>query len=138
LHLGVPIGRVAELFPFGEFMRLSFEAKFVDCVDMIDGEILQVTFDTLPPSDNEVKRRTPYVLISRNFEFPGPATVEWHDGIDYDGGADIREMVLKRGRVSATLGRGLELDVTFRLSDKKFAKLKSYLESMLEKRVVMA
>jgi len=122
---------------FGASMRLSFEAKFVDCVDAIDGEILQVTFDTLPPSYDEVERRTPYVLISRNFEFPGSATVEWHDGIDY-GGAKIREMVLKRERVSATLDRKMELDVTFRISDKKFAKLKSYLESMLGKRVVNA
>jgi hypothetical protein len=119
-------------------MRLSFEAKFVDCVDMIDGEILQVTFDTLPPSYDEVERRDPYVLISRNFEFPGSARVEWHDGIDYDGGAEIKEMVLKRERVSAALEGEVELDVTFRISDKKFAKLKSYLESMLEKRVVIA
>src|SRR6185436_16662039 len=109
---------------------------FVDCVDAIDGEILQVTFDTLLPSCDEVERRTPYVLISRNFEFPGSATVEWHDGIDY-GGAKIKEMVLKRERVSATLDRKLGLDVTFRISDKKFAKLKSYLESMLGKRVVI-
>ena len=118
-------------------MTLAFEAKFVDCADAIGGEILQVSFDTVPASHNEDERCTPYVSISRNFEFPGSATVEWHDGIDYDGGAEIREIVLMRGRVSATLDRELELDVTFRISDKKFAKLKSYLESMLEKRFVI-
>jgi len=48
----------------GEWMRLSFEAKFVDCVDAIDGEILQVTFDTLAPGNDDVERRAPYVLIS--------------------------------------------------------------------------
>jgi len=119
-------------------MRLSFEAKYVDCVDAIDGEILQVTFATLPPSHDDVERRSPYVLISRNFEFPGTATVEWHDGIDCDGGRAITEMILRRERVTAGIGRKLELDVTFRISDKKFAKLKSYLESMLGKRFVIA
>lgn len=71
-------------------MRLSFEAKCVDCVDAIDGGILQVTFDTLPPDNDDVERRAPYLMISRNFEFPASATVEWHDGIQYDGGARAR------------------------------------------------
>ena len=119
-------------------MKLSFEAKYVDCVDAMDGEILQVTFDTLPPSHDELERRSPCVLISRNFEFPGTATVEWHDGVDCDGGRAITEMVLGRARVTARIGRKLELDVAFRISDKKFAKLKSYLERMLGKRVVIA
>ena len=76
-------------------------------------------------------------MISRNFEFPGSATVQWHDGIEYDGGAEIVAMVLKREQVSATLDRDLQIDVTFRISDKKFAKLKSYLKGMLEKRVAI-
>src|SRR6266542_1714493 len=66
-----------------ESMTLAFEAKFVDCADAIGGEILQVSFDTVPSSRAEDDRCTPYVLISRNFEFPGSATVEWHDGKDY-------------------------------------------------------
>ena len=70
-------------------MTLAFRAKSVRCADAIDGEILQVCFDTMPASANEDERDTPYVLMSQNFEFPGPATIEWHDGSDYDGGAEI-------------------------------------------------
>src|SRR5262245_39901795 len=105
-------------------MRLSFEAKFVDCVNALDGEILQVSFDTLPPSNDEEERCSPYAVISRNFEFPGPARAEWHDGIDYDGGAEIVNMILRRERIFATLGRDLELDVTFRMPDGKFTKMR--------------
>jgi len=119
-------------------MKLSFEAKFVNCLDAIGGEILQVSFDTLPPPMSEAERRTPLILISKNFEFPDPATVEWHDGTDYDGGAEIVEMLLGRKRVSARLNRDLEIDVTFRISDKKFATLSSYLKRMLGKRVAIS
>jgi hypothetical protein len=131
------IGPACLRFPFGEFMKLCFEAEQVGCVEMLDGDILQVTFDTLPPSPDEVERRSPCVMISRNFEFPGAATVEWHDGVEYDGGAEITAIVLKRERVSATLNRDLVFDVTFRISDETFTTLKSYLESMLEKRFVI-
>lgn len=118
-------------------MKLSFEAKYVNCADAIGGEILQVTFDTLPPGRDEMERRSPYVMIGRNFEFPGSATVEWHDGIDYDGGGSVIQMVLRRGRVTARLDRQMELDVQFTIVDKKFAQLQSYLESMLETRFVI-
>jgi len=114
---------------------LAFEAKFVDCRDAIGGEILQVSFDTVPASHDQDERSTPYVLISRNFEFAGSATVEWHDGQDYDGGAEISSMSLQRNQVSIKLDRSLELDVAFRVSEKKFAKLRSFLRRMIDDRI---
>lgn len=119
-------------------MTLAFHAKFVSCADAIGGEILQVSFDTVPASSEEIEQRTPYVLISRNFEFPGPATIEWHDGNDYDGGAEIISMTLQRDRVSIILDQELDIDVTFRLPDKRFAKLTSFLKSMIGDRVCLA
>ena|SRR5436190_68500 len=113
-------------------MTLAFEAKLVECRDAIGGEHLQVSFDTVSASDDEDERSTPYVLISRNFEFPGTATVEWHDGQEHDGGAEINTMSLQRDRVSIKLNRDLELDVAFRVPDKKFAKLKSFLREMID------
>src|SRR6266700_750886 len=100
-------------------MTLAFEAKFVDCRDAIGGEILQVSFDTVSASHDEDERSTPYVLISRNFEFPGPARVEWHDGEDHDGGAEITSLSLQRKRVSVKLDRDLELEMAFHIPDKK-------------------
>src|SRR5437660_3734783 len=119
-------------------MTVAFEAKFVSCADAIDGEILQVSLDTVPQSQNEDERSTPYVLISRDFEFPGSATIEWHDGHDYDGGAEIVSVTLRRTRVSIKLDRKLDFDVVFRLPDKKFAKSASFLRRMVDNRICFA
>jgi hypothetical protein len=116
-------------------MKLSFEAQFISCAEAVDGEIFQVTLDTLPSTFDEVERRSPYILISRNFAFTDPATVEWHDGSDYSGGGEIVELILRRERLSMTLDRGLEFDVVFRVTERKLAKLKSYLVKMLGERL---
>jgi hypothetical protein len=70
-------------------MKVAFRAKFVTCLGAIGGEILQVSFDTKPQSMTGAKRKTPYFLLSRNFEFADSSTIEWHVGADYDGGADF-------------------------------------------------
>src|SRR5437764_859639 len=111
-------------------MTLAFKASSVECTSAIGGEILQVTFDTAPTVQEEDQRTMPYVLISRNFEFPGSPTIEWHDGDDYDGGAEIVTTALRKDGVLITLDRELEIDVTFSLPDRKFAKLKSFLKRM--------
>src|SRR5438046_1480422 len=101
-------------------MTLAFDATTVDCADALDGQIIQVDFDTAPHDRDESERATPYVLISRNFEFPDAATIEWHDGHDYGGGAEIICVTLKT-RISIRVDRDLDFDVSFRLPDKKFA-----------------
>jgi hypothetical protein len=119
-------------------MTVAFEAKFVSCVDAIGGEILQVTFDTLGPGKNEDERRSPYVLISRNFEFPGAPTIEWFSGNDYDGGAEITSLALTRDRVLIKLDRDLDFDVSFRLPDRQFKRLGSFLRRMMDAHVLDA
>ena len=119
-------------------MTLAFNARFVSCADAIGGEILQVTFDTKPDSEDQGDRSTPYVLISCNFEFPGPATIEWHDGGDYNGGAEIVSMVLTRDRVLIKLDRDLDIDVSFSIGDRRFAKLRSWLMRMLDEGVFVS
>ncbi len=117
-------------------MKLAFQAKYVECADAIDGELLQVTFDTIPPDRDEEGRESPYLLISRLFEFPGTATIEWHDGRDYDGGAEILSVVLSRSRLSIRLDQGLEIDVAFSVSDAKYTELISFLKPMVDDRLV--
>jgi len=113
-------------------MTLAFEAKYISCADAMDGEILQVTFDTISEVHDEEERRTPYVLISCNFEFDDSVTVEWHDGHDYDGGAKIFAVTLGRTRIFIKLDQKLDIDVTFCLPDKKFAQLTSFLRRMVD------
>jgi quercetin dioxygenase-like cupin family protein len=107
-------------------MTLAFDATRVDCADALGGEILQVSFDTAPEDQDEDERSTPYVLIGRNFEFPDSATIEWRDAHDYDGGAEIVFVTLKRARISIRIDRELDFEVAFRLPDKEFAKLTSF------------
>jgi hypothetical protein len=119
-------------------MTLAFKAKFVACADAIGGEIMQVSFDTKSEGEDEDERRTPYVLISRNFELPGSATIEWHDGNDYDGGATILSLVLARDRVVIELDRDLDIDVALHISHRRFTELGSYLRRMLDDGVLVA
>lgn len=119
-------------------MTLAFRANSVRCADAIDGEILQVCFETMPESGDEDKRDTPYVLISQNFEFPGPATIEWHAGSGYDGGAEMVSVTLTRNRALVKLDRDCEIEVSFSIDDRQFAQMNSYLRRMLADGVFIA
>jgi len=123
---------------FGEVMNFAFRAKYVSCVNAIGGEILQVCFDTVRQSEDETDRSTPYVLVSRNFEFPDSPTIEWHDGTDYDGGAEIAALTLARERVLIKLDRDVNIDVRFCVGDRRFGKLCTYLRRMLDEAVFSA
>lgn len=116
-------------------MTLAFDATRIDCTDALGGEILQVSFDTAPEDQDENQRSTPYILISRNFEFPGSATIEWYDGHYYDGGAEIVTVTLRRTRIAIRVDRELDFEVTFHLPDKKFTKLTSFLRKIMDDRI---
>ena len=116
-------------------MTLAFEAKSVECTDAMAGEILQVCFDTLPEIRDEENRTSPYVLIGRNFELFGPATIEWHDGQDYDGGAEIVSLTLSRDRVLIRLDRELEIRLSFCLANKNFVRLETFLKRIMDARI---
>jgi hypothetical protein len=116
-------------------MILRFKAAFVHVQNMLDGEILQVVFDTLAEEADEDSRRTPQVTISRNFEFPGGPQIEWHDGTEYDGGAAIRSVVFDRDRVTIEAGGGTRIEIEFSLTDLDFTATKRILKTMLGSRM---
>jgi hypothetical protein len=113
-------------------MTLAFEATIIDCVDALGGDILQVSFDTMPEDQDEDQRSTPYVLISRNFEFAESAILEWHDGNDYDGGAKIRSITLTRTHITLFLHRELTITVTFQLTDEAYTRLTVFLSRIMD------
>jgi len=121
-------------------MKLSFDAPHVDCSNAIDGEIQQVTFDTVSDDDqeSETDRRTPYVLISCAFEVSRDPTIEWHDGNDYDGGATIQSALLERQKILITLDKSREIDITFNLTDKEFKKITKCLRNMLGHKLMIS
>jgi hypothetical protein len=117
-------------------MILTFEANSVSCATALGGDILQVTFDTVPESMDEEERNTPYVLLSRNFEFPESPTIEWHDGSDYDSGVEIIAVILDRTHIAIRLENGFDIDVAFHLTDKKFAQFKFFMTRMIDNSLV--
>jgi hypothetical protein len=114
------------LFFLGVIMTLAFAATSVRCANAIDGEIFQVTMDTVADGADKEERRTPYLLVGRNFEFPGPPSIEWHDGHDYDGGGRITAVTVRRDGISIELDRKRELNVTFTLSEAEHRKLQFF------------
>jgi hypothetical protein len=82
-------------------MNLIFDAAKVDCAQAVEGDICQVTFDASQNDDAENNRESAYLCISRNFEFPGGPTIEWHDGENYSGGGKITVLNLKKGVLSS-------------------------------------
>lgn len=103
-------------------MTLRFEAEVVRCAEAIGGDILQVKFDSEDQEDKD-GRRNPYVLIGQCFEFPGPPTIEWHDGTDYDGGANLRSIVLRRNAVEIITNSGFGFDIRFSLTNARYEEL---------------
>lgn len=112
-------------------MNLSFQARSVDCRSLIGGDILQVSIGAAPPGQDEEQRTLPCVLIGRNFEFSGAPTVEWHDGEDYDGGAAIRSIGLRREKLVLRLDQSREIVVSFSLPDREFDELRSFVKRIL-------
>jgi len=117
-------------------MNLSFHAPYVECTNALDWEIQQVLFDTIDDdADAEDRRESPYVMIGQNFEFPGPATIEWHDGKDYDGGGTIRSAFLEPTKVHFSLDESRTIMVTFEINARQFQELKKYLKNILGTRL---
>ena len=118
-------------------MNLSFHALYVKCTNALDWEIQQVSFDTI--NDHTVEsvesRESPCVMIGQNFEFPGPATIEWHDGKDYDGGATIRSAFLESTKVQFFLDKSRTITITFEIRARQFQELAKYLKNILGTRL---
>ena len=55
--------------------NINFIANEVEYTEVIDGEIVHLSFDEDPDQD-PLKRTKCYLMISQNYEFPGKTTVE--------------------------------------------------------------
>ena len=113
-------------------MTLRFDAEVVRCAEAVDGEILQVTLDSVDLEDED-SRRSPYVLLGQCFEFPGPPTIEWHDGTDYDGGAEIRSILLKPNEVEIITDTGPGFGISLSLASAKYEELATFLRRIFPK-----
>ena len=90
--------------------NINFKASEVEYSEAIDGEIVQVSFDEDPEQD-PFDRTKCYVMISHNYEFPGKPTVEWHDGENDDGGAEIQSYILTNNKFELKTNIGVMFKV---------------------------
>ena len=104
----------------------------------LDDEIQQVCFDTQPNDFDEYEegRTTPYLLLGINGEFPGPPTVEWHDGTDYSGGEGIENVVRNKDKIALLAAHTVEFEITFRIGKKKLRELDAYLDRIMQRQLM--
>ena len=121
----------------GYKLNLSFNAPYVDCTNALDWEIQQVVFDTMNEGadDSEENRDSPYVLISRNFEFPDSASIEWYYGNEYDGGHTIHSAMLQRNQIQINFDDDRIIKILFDLNETRFEELSRYLQNILNGRL---
>jgi hypothetical protein len=110
-------------------MNFCFHASYVECTNALDWEIQQVRFDTV--NDSKHRRESPYLLVSQNFEFPGPAAIEWYDGKNYDGGGKILSAILEHKMISFFLDQSREIKITLSIDGRRLQELEKYLKNIL-------
>ena len=71
-------------------MSIEFFASVVEYREALDGEIVQVSFQGYSEQD-PLKTIKLFFSISQNYEFPGKPTLEWFDGKNQTGGAEVFE-----------------------------------------------
>ncbi len=113
--------------------RINFTAKEVDYGEALDGEIVQISFDE-DPTEDPMSRTTCYFMISQNYEFPDNPTLEWHNGIDYDGGSEIIDYTFTKEIFEVNLKNGLSFKIHHHCSKSVFIKIQAFLESECHQR----
>ena len=112
--------------------HITFTAKELRYEEALGGDIVQISFDE-DPTEDPLDRTKRYFLISQNYEFPGKPTVEWHDGIDYDGGSEIVDYVFTKNLFEANLKNGLSIKVHHSCSEDVLMKIQAFLKSEYQK-----
>ena len=108
-------------------MHLIFTSKITSYNEAIDGEIIQVIFEEYENED-AFNQTALYLLLSISYEFPPfEPTIEWFDGRECSGGADILNYKLTRNALQLWLNNGLSFDVSFKINDSTYKNIEAFL-----------
>ena len=113
-------------------MDIEFTAKYVDYVEALDGDIVQVVFSQ--DRDEDYCNRTKlYLLLSSNYEF-GSSTpyAEWYDGEEENGGERVTGYILDRAEVTIRLKNGHVFKIKHQAEESVYNKIESYLACSCE------
>ena len=105
---------------------INFKAIEVDYSEAIGGEIVQVTFDEDlddDPDEDPFERTKCYVMISQNYEFPTTPSLEWHDGLEYNGGSEVLNYKLTSDLFELELSNATKFIVKHNCSKEIFNKI---------------
>jgi len=113
-------------------MRIKFTARDVSYAEAIDGEIIQVSFEE--DGDNDpIKPSKFYFHISVNYEFPPIIpSVEWFDGNESDGGANILNYKIDRNSLQLWLDNGMSFDIDFEIEEALFNDINKFITNLLK------
>ena len=107
--------------------EISFFATEVEYNEAIGGEIVQVSFDEDPDQD-PFDRTKCYVMISQNYEFPVSPSLEWHDGIDDNGGAKVLSYKFTNDFFELIITDAIIFKVKHNCEEKTFTKIQKFLQ----------
>jgi hypothetical protein len=110
-----------------EMHRISFHADRVSCVEAVEGEILQVHFN----SKTATEGKKSHLSMSRHFEYDDGASVQLGNGGEFHGALVIGHVQLKRDSVMIDFKGGLNLFVSFDLNDDRFEELHDHLRKIV-------
>ncbi|MDQ6992443.1 MAG: hypothetical protein Q9M31_03140 [Mariprofundus sp.] len=106
---------------------IDFIASEVEFNEALDGDIVEVSFDE--GSDQGVFDRTKCcVSISQNYEFSGAATVEWHDGEDYNGGSEVLSYRFTNDLFELITTDEVKFSVTHDCRKETYTKIEEFLQ----------
>ncbi len=94
-------------------MHIEFTANDVSYNEALDGDIVQVNFEE-DSDDDSFNPSKYYVNISVNYEFP-PCTpsVEWFDGNESSGGANIVNYNMKKNLLQLWLDNEMSFNINY-------------------------
>ena len=114
-------------------MNLEFEARSVNYEEALGGDIVQVFFEE-NPDDDPLEPTSKNVTLSVNYEFPPSRMgIEWCDGSEYDGGAEMQSYKISDSELVLLLENSSTIKVTFSTTAEVFKKVEKLLENELGK-----
>jgi len=113
-------------------MHLNFTSKITSYNKAIDGEIIQVSFEEYETED-AFNQTALYLLLSMSYEFTTfKPTIEWFDGRECNGGAEILNYKITRNTFQLWLNNGLSFDVSFKTNETTYKNIESFLKRITQ------